>query len=409
MTPKSNSTPRSQPSWKTRLLAVAMSVLVALVVAELGLRIAAIDMAAPWVPDQHCGWRLLASHRFRQYSEGSSLIVTNSDGHRDRQHTKAKPPGVIRIAVLGDSYAEALQVDLHETFWSVMERELSTCAALDGRKIEVLNFGIAGYGTTQELQMLRHYVWEYEPDIVLVAFLAANDVRNNSRQLETEDLRRPFYDLVDGQLKLDLSFREQMQRQSNWLKLKIALVRHVRLCSLAYRLKENWKQGRSQSVPDASDAPAELGLDNFALVPPKDATWANAWAITEAVFAELSRDVTSHGARLIAVAINTSIQIDADSDAARALRRQFDVDDLDEADRKLTEIGSTHGFSVVLLTPRMRTQFQREGNHFHGFRNTGPGQGHWNAAGHRVAAELLAHDLCEMKALWTDATSENTP
>lgn len=53
--------------------------------------------------------------------EGESYVRINSDGLRDRQHTKAKPENTLRIAVLGDSYAEALQVPMEQAFWAVME------------------------------------------------------------------------------------------------------------------------------------------------------------------------------------------------------------------------------------------------------------------------------------------------
>jgi hypothetical protein len=33
--------------------------------------------------------------------------------------------------------------------------------------------------------------------------------------------------------------------------------------------------------------------------------------------------------------------------------------------------------------------------YFHGFANIGMGRGHWNAEGHRAAAELIAQHLCK--------------
>jgi hypothetical protein len=31
----------------------------------------------------------------------------------------------------------------------------------------------------------------------------------------------------------------------------------------------------------------------------------------------------------------------------------------------------------------------------HGFENTTPGEGHWNAEGHRVAGQMIAQHVCE--------------
>ena len=50
----------------------------------------------------------------------------------------------------GDSFAEALQVPMEDTFWAILEREIKECTAVAGREPEV-NFGVSGYGTAQEL------------------------------------------------------------------------------------------------------------------------------------------------------------------------------------------------------------------------------------------------------------------
>jgi hypothetical protein len=66
---------------------------------------------------------------------------------------------------------------------------------------------VQGYGTAQELIMLRKKVWDYSPDIVILAFFIGNDVINNSPKLEY-DRYRPFfaYD-ASGKLVPDMSFR----------------------------------------------------------------------------------------------------------------------------------------------------------------------------------------------------------
>ena len=58
--------------------------------------------------------------------------------------------------MLGDSYTEALQVSLEETFTWRLEASLNK--ELAGRKkVEVLNMGVSGYGTTEEYQLLLKY------------------------------------------------------------------------------------------------------------------------------------------------------------------------------------------------------------------------------------------------------------
>src|SRR5438445_13415775 len=70
---------------------------------------------------------------------------------------------------------------------------------------EIINFGVSGYGTAQELQILRHRVWAYSPDMILLAFLTGNDIRNNSRALERDD-RIPYFVHQGKDLVLDDRF-----------------------------------------------------------------------------------------------------------------------------------------------------------------------------------------------------------
>jgi len=116
--------------------------------------------------------------------EGSACIRINRYGVRQGDRAPAKPPGTFRVAVLGDSFIEAFQVSDEQTFCAQLERRLQDCSALTDRRVEVLNFGVSGYGTAQQLLMLRHYVWQYQPDVVVLAFFPGNDLRNNSAELE---------------------------------------------------------------------------------------------------------------------------------------------------------------------------------------------------------------------------------
>lgn len=105
-------------------------------------------------------------------SEFDNLISINSSGFRDDEFHIQKPAGVTRIAVLGDSQEEALQVELADTWQKVMARSLTKNL---GKKIETYNFGVSGYGTDQEWLTLREKVWQFSPDMVILAF-SPNDI-----------------------------------------------------------------------------------------------------------------------------------------------------------------------------------------------------------------------------------------
>ena len=161
----------------------------------------------PYAPDPYCGTRLRSGFEGWWRKEGAAYIRINRYGFRHGERAPAKPPGTWRVAVLGDSFIEAFQVPDEQTFCAQLERRLQDCAFLADRRVEVLNFGVSGYGTAQELLMLRHYVWQYEPDLVVLAVFPGNDLRNNSAELEPYQVR-PFYHLQSGELVLDDSFRQ---------------------------------------------------------------------------------------------------------------------------------------------------------------------------------------------------------
>lgn len=164
----------------------------ALLAGEVALRVAGFSHPSFYRPDPWRGWSLRPGAEGPWRQEGSSRVSINAAGLRDEEHPQARPSGVLRVAVLGDSCVEALQVEHEETFAERLERDLAACPALGGRRVEALNFGVSGYGTAQELLTLRREAVRYRPDVVLLAFYPGNDVVNNSRVLDG-NRRRPYF------------------------------------------------------------------------------------------------------------------------------------------------------------------------------------------------------------------------
>lgn len=95
----------------------------------------------------------------------------NSHGMADEELTLEKPPGVVRIAIVGDSVTSNLDlVDRQHIYPTLMEQ----CRLRDGRTVQTLNFGVNAYSLLQSLRMAQTRVPRFEPD-VLVAQLCLND------------------------------------------------------------------------------------------------------------------------------------------------------------------------------------------------------------------------------------------
>jgi len=99
---------------------------------------------------------------------------TNAQGFRGtKNYATPKPAGTYRIIVLGDSVTLGHGVEDDETFAAILERNLSLT-----RPMEVINMGVSGFGTAEELIQLRSVGWHYEPDLVVLAYFP-NDPYNN--------------------------------------------------------------------------------------------------------------------------------------------------------------------------------------------------------------------------------------
>ena len=368
------------------------AVVAALLLGEIALRVAGIGYPVFSRPDDIRGWTLRPGARGRFAAEGGSFVAVNRDGLRDRDHPRAKPGGTLRVAVLGDSYAEAIEVPVEQTFWSVLEDDLNRAAAARGRRIEVLNFGVRGYGTAQELLTLRCCVWDYSPDVVLLAFYSGNDVSDNSRSLDRSPTRyaRPYLEPTANGWVLDRSFRRRWRYRAT--KLVAPLVARSRLLQLLIHVQYVLlrRPTGSHAATSAAGIGSEFGLDSRIYVEPDDQQWSAAWHTTEALLTTMAREVSDHGARFAVVCITNPIQVYPDPAARERFAHHLGVSDLLRPGRRIRALGEREGFPVLDLAPKLQAYADRQHAFLHGFDSTTPGTGHWNALGHRLAGQALA-------------------
>jgi hypothetical protein len=378
--------------WRQRSMLLGGSVATTLLLAEILLRVVGIGYPAFSRPDDDRGWALWPGARGRSEAEGGSFVAINRDGLRDRDHLRTKPSGSLRIAVLGDSYAEAREVPVEQTFWSVLEGDLKRSLGRPGRQVEVLNFGVRGYGTVQELLTLRCCVWDYSPDLVLLAFYSGNDVSDNSPTLDRSTTRyaRPYLDSTPAGWSIDRSFRRDWRFRA--AKLVAPLVAESRVLQLVIHAQHILLHHRSSSRATTSVAQmdTELGLDFRLYTEPNDERWKGAWHTTEVLLLLIAREVSAHGARFAVVCVTNQIQMYPDPAVRKRFERQLGVSDLLLPDRRIRALGEREGFPVLDLTPDLQAYADGHRAFLHGFANTAPGLGHWNALGHQLAGQEIA-------------------
>jgi len=393
------------------LLLLFLSLGIAFALCEIGLRLVGFSYPNFYISDEYTGSRLRPGSQGWYRNEGEAYIRINSDGLRDHEHSKVKPAGTIRIAILGDSYAEALQVPLEATFWAHLERELNGCHAFGDKKVEVLNFGVSGFGTAQELQMLRYRVWDYDPDIVLLTVTTGNDVRNNSIFLETQrsifletQRHSPFFRLKNGDLVLDDSFRKlpgHKPKESLPWQFYRSIANSSRTVQLFSKVKNRSAIGNigpkaqaKNSAAERANLAAEEGLDETIYFEPPNDEWREAWEITEKLIAKIHEEVVARKKRMIVVTLSSGVQVHPAAGIQERYVKERSIEDLFYPDMRIKAFGEKHGIEVIMLAPSLAKYARASGKFLHGFEKTGLGRGHWNGEGHKRAGELIANSLC---------------
>lgn len=121
--------------------------------------------------DSTLGWTI------RPGGREPPLYRANAEGIRaDHEYAPEPPPGVLRVAAFGDSFTHGDDVANSEAWTARLERA----------GMEVLNFGVAGYGLDQALLRYRREARHHHPHVVLIGYMADDIERAVS-------VYRPFY------------------------------------------------------------------------------------------------------------------------------------------------------------------------------------------------------------------------
>jgi hypothetical protein len=166
----------------------------AFVILEIALRATGYSEPIFYQADQKLGWALRPGARGTYMDEGRALVRISAAGMRDRLHGKEKPKDAYRIALIGDGYVEAMQVEDRDTVGFLLESRLAQCKFRPGKRIEVMNFGVRGYRLPQMLEVLESRARAYAPDLVLVAL--SSDAATPERRVRVVKLDPPWQELL---------------------------------------------------------------------------------------------------------------------------------------------------------------------------------------------------------------------
>ena len=308
-------------------------------------------------------------------------VEINRLGFRDGLDESAPPAsGEASILILGDSLVFGTGVELDETFHRILEqrpRDMTT------RTLRVYGAGVPGYGQVDELHQLERLAPLLKPDVVVVGLYEGNDLEDNlgavARSSRLDELVSPA-ELVKPPEpdNLVIPFLRRVGQGRFWAGSS-AVFQYVRpaIDHLVGRL------GLRTPVPQILDESLRIRVPSSV---------AEALAETRKALEALASRCAELDADLVVLMIPAAIQAEParyeEFLAAHPVARRTDYSRT-QLHEHLARLAREAGARVTDPLPRLegealaaRPCYRREG--------------HWNAAGHRLAAELLVPVLADV-------------
>ena len=242
----------------------------------------------------------------------------NSLGLRNRE-VEQKKSGSYRILFLGDSLVWSGETSSGKLYTEVLEQRLNARSPKGTPSFEVINAGIPGYTTYQELEFLKIYGLDMEPDLVILGFVF-ND-------LYYKYLHKPTKrGLLSGEPTIHLYRFNPNAFPGN-------LVARSHLAhTLAFEIELLWKKVRHQPI-----FPFEVRLDFYL-------AWKEyAWDRTQELIGEMKTVLAKRGIPLLIVSFPVTTQVD---DRYRRLDQTYVL----LPQRKLREICNAYAIPMLDLT-----------------------------------------------------------
>jgi hypothetical protein len=237
----------------------------------------------------------------------------NGWGYIDGEHEVRKEPGVTRIGFFGDSFTEARQVALEETFHRIIEKTLNGA----GKRTECVAIAMSGYGTLQSYLEYTRWADSLSLDHAVYVF-SENDPGDHIPEMKRCDVV-PYPYLIGDSLGVDESFRARMRHKTRaphrvWQYLKShSLV--FSTIETRLRLLRSW--GVRMTVEEEQMAMGErAGEGRIPSVNDLPSTWPDslvvrAAALTGAVMERWRNEAVSAGRRFTVLYIPRSAVFEA--------------------------------------------------------------------------------------------------
>lgn len=341
-------------------------------------RILPATEASFYGPDEKSGYAIRPGSSGLWLTENRVRVQMSPQGLRDHDTPFEKPKGVFRVVLAGDSILEALQVDLDDTFASLLEASYRVA----GRQVEIVNLGQAGAVPAVQVARMDGLGQRFSPDLQAYMINVTDFV---SPIMGKDDAFPGYVQAQDGKYRLGFGFRESRGYQFRNGEAGRAFYWVLDHSRVARILNSRRNQGFLPVTTQA--AASELSVCTSRLDKLERALDGTGEAKVRDILLAFLDDVssTAKATGKPAVLILRGLAPDCRPESGVLLAA------------RLANLAADKGIGVIDLDVELSKVLRRDGGsagqrHLYGF-GVRVGQGHLNQFGHRVFAMALASGL----------------
>lgn len=289
-----------------------------------------------------------------RFGNNKARYSINSDGwNAVRDYSRNRQPGTLRIAVIGDSFIEALNVSPEGAVAAVLEKNLSRIS-----KVEVYPFGVSGASLSHYLVMMRYVRAQFSPDLYII-----NIVHNDFTESLSRSDRAVFY-----AVRPTHESYEEVPPKTHQVILSRRILGHSAIVRYLY---SNLKIGRAYNVKrDNQQRQFEANIDVSTIDVGKMG------GVVKYLFGKYLEEVNGDHKKLVLV-IGTSRQSIYEGTHPQ-------TSSVFQYNRLTTEVCRELSLHCLDLTDPFWEDFQQNKRRFNSVID-----GHWDAYGHEIAAKAI--------------------
>jgi hypothetical protein len=401
-----------------RLVLIVLGLLLPILMLEIGVRL--LRLAPPPVPNPNIwefhpelGWWHIPDSGgifYSSFNEYQTEVKINALRLREDKSLNSYDLAAnkFKLMILADSFGEALQVPLEKTFFKRLQNLLTE----NGLDTQTINTGVGSWGIDQEATFFRLEGYKYQPNLTLLFFFTRNDALNSYGPLEIArnggSIQKSFYRLDEtGKLVYPPPFDPDhaypseeakpkplppapLLKTADWLWLHSHLYRWLApyLRDIPPVLKTLGPSGLLGGEGRIRAAHPSVPVPFYVYQKPIGEEWQNAWALTEAILADLRRQVEANGGHLAVIITPAKEQVYPEQWAktlATNPSMQNSNWDLTLPNRQLTQILTRQEIIYLDLLPA----FQEAASQPESVPLYFTHDGHWTETGHNLTAQAI--------------------